>query len=116
PRPKRLHFAKPDEWTGEPPARWKVSLQNFLSTSPELLYLLYAIPPLVFLYDVLRQIRGEKVTVLSGAPLSSWILLGDYLLLGLVALAPSAFTLAEPPEPPHAFPLSLATITPTIPP
>ena len=24
PRPKRLHFAKPDEWTGEPPSRWKV--------------------------------------------------------------------------------------------
>src|SRR5499427_5734609 len=115
PRPKRLHFAKPDEWTGEPPARWKVSLQNFLSTSPELLYLLYAIPPLVFLYDVLRQIRGEKVTVLSGAPLSSWILLGDYLVLGLVALAHSAFTLEEPRERRQAFHVFVGTIVGTIP-
>jgi serine phosphatase RsbU (regulator of sigma subunit) len=115
PRPKRLHFAKPDEWTGEPPARWKVALQNFLSTSPELLYLLYAIPPLVFLYDVLRQIRGEKVTVLSGAPLSSWILLGDYLVLGLVALAHSAFTLEEPRERRQAFHVFVGTIVGTIP-
>src|SRR5262245_24447287 len=57
PRPKRFHFARPDEWTGEPPARWKVKLQDFLSTSPGLLYLLYAIPPFVYLYDVFRQIQ-----------------------------------------------------------
>ncbi len=115
PRPKRLHFAKPDEWTGDPPARWKVSLQDFLSASPQLLYLLYAIPPLVFLYDVLRQIRGEKVTVLSGAPLSSWILLGDYLMLGLVALAHSAFTLEESRERRQAFHVFVGTILGTIP-
>jgi serine phosphatase RsbU (regulator of sigma subunit) len=115
PRPKRLHFAKPDEWTGAPPARWKVSLQEFLSASPQLLYLLYAIPPLVFLYDVLRQVRGERVTVLSGAPLSSWILLGDYLMLGLVALAHSAFTLEESRERRQAFHVFVGTIVGTIP-
>jgi serine phosphatase RsbU (regulator of sigma subunit) len=115
PRPKRFHFAKPDEWTGDPPARWKVALQDFLSTSPQLLYLLYAIPPLVFLYDVLRQMRGERVTVLSGAPLSSWILLGDYLMLGLVALAHSAFTLEESRERRQAFHVFVGTIVGTIP-
>lgn len=115
PRPKRLHFAKPDEWTGEPPARWKVSLQEFLSTSPALLYMLYAVPPFVFLYDVMRQVRGEKVTVLSGAPLSSWILLGDYLVLGLVALAHSAFTLEDPRERRQAFHVFVGTIVGTVP-
>src|SRR5262245_15486977 len=115
PRPKRFHFARPDEWTGEPPARWKVRLQEFLSTSPGLLYLLYAIPPLVFLYDVMRQVRGEKVTVLSGAPLSSWILLGDYLVLGLVALAHSAFTLDDPRERRQAFHVFVGTILGTVP-
>jgi serine phosphatase RsbU (regulator of sigma subunit) len=115
PRPKRFHFAKPDEWTGDPPARWKVSLQDFLSTSPQLLYLLYAIPPLVFLYDVMRQMRGERVTVLSGAPLSSWVLLGDYLVLGLFALAHSAFTLEEPRERRQAFHVFVGTIVGTIP-
>lgn len=115
PSPKRLHFARPDEWTGEPPARWKVRLQDFLSTSPGLLYLLYAIPPFVFLYDVFRQVQGEKVTVLSGAPLSSWILLGDYLVLGLVALAHSAFTLEDPRERRQAFHVFVGTILGTVP-
>jgi serine phosphatase RsbU (regulator of sigma subunit) len=115
PRPKRLHFAKPDEWTGQPPARWKVGLQGFLSTSPELLYLLYAIPPFVFLYDVFRQVQGEKVTILSGAPLSSWILLGDYLVLGLFALAHSAFTLEDPRERRQAFHVFVGTIVGTAP-
>jgi sigma-B regulation protein RsbU (phosphoserine phosphatase) len=115
PRPKRLHFAKPDEWTGEPPQRWKVRLQEFLSASPGLLYFLYAIPPIVFLRDVFRQVQGEKVTVLSGAPLSSWILLGDYLVLGLVALAHSAFTLEEPRERRQAFHVFVGTIVGTVP-
>jgi serine phosphatase RsbU (regulator of sigma subunit) len=115
PRPKELHFAKVDDWTGEPPARWKVGLQRFLSASPGLLYLLYAIPPFVFLYDVVRQMQGEKVTVLSGAPLSSWILLGDYIVLGLVALAHSAFTLEDPRERRQAFHVFVGTIVGTVP-
>jgi serine phosphatase RsbU (regulator of sigma subunit) len=115
PRPKRFHIATPDEWTGKPPARWKVWLQGFLSTSPELLYLLYAIPPFVFLYDVFRQVQGEKVTILSGAPLSSWILLGDYLVLGLFALAHSAFTLEDPRERRQAFHVFVGTIVGTAP-
>src|SRR5262249_26004067 len=115
PRRLRLRFAKPDEWTGEPPARWKVRLQDFLSASPGLLYLLYAIPPFVYLYDVFRQIQGEKLTVLSGAPLSSWILLGDYLVLGLLALAHSAFTLDDPRERRQAFHVFVGTILGTVP-
>jgi serine phosphatase RsbU (regulator of sigma subunit) len=115
PRPKRLHFARPDEWTGEPPSRWKVRLQEFLSASPALLYLLYAVPPIVFLYDVMRQVRGERVTVLSGAPLSSWILLGDYLVLGLLALAHSAFTLEDPRERRQAFHVFVGTILGIVP-
>ena len=115
PSPKRFHFAKPDEWTGDPPPQWKRRLQEFLSTSPALLYLLYAIPPFVFLYDVFRQVQGEKVTVLSGAPLSSWILLGDYLVLGLAALAHSAFTLEDPRERRQAFHVFVGTILGTVP-
>ena len=61
PRPKTFSFAVPDEWTGEPPPRWKMGLQEFLSASPGLMYLVYAVPPVVFLYDVARQVRGERV-------------------------------------------------------
>jgi serine phosphatase RsbU (regulator of sigma subunit) len=115
PRPKQLSFARNDEWTGTPPARFKVWLQDFLSASPGLFYLLYAIPPFVFLYDVFRQVRGESVTVLSGAPLSSWVLLGDYLVLGLIALAHSAFTLPEAGERRQAFHVFVGTILGTAP-
>ena len=115
PRPKRLTFAKADEWSEEPPARWKVRLQDFLSASPGLLYMIYSIPPFVFLYDVFRQLEGHHVSILSGAPLSSWVLLGDYLILGLLALAHSAFTLQEPAERRQAFHVLVGTIFGTTP-
>lgn len=115
PRPKRLTFATADEWTGEPPARWKVRLQDFLSASPSLLYLLYSIPPLVFLTDVFRQVHGHRVAILSGAPISSWVLLGDYLVLGIAALAHSAFTLQDPQERRQAFHVLVGTILGTVP-
>jgi serine phosphatase RsbU (regulator of sigma subunit) len=110
PRPKEFTFARADEWTGESPARWKQNLQDFLSASPGLFYLLYSIPPVVFLYDVLRQLRGHRVAILSGAPLSSWVLLGDYLVLGLIALAHSAFTLPDARERRQAFHVFIGTI------
>ena len=115
PRPKRLNFARPDEWTGDPPPAWKLRLQDFLSASPSLLYLLYAVPPTVFLWDVFRQLRGDDVAILSGAPLSSWILLGDYLILGLVSLAHSAFTLPDARERRQAFHVFIGTIVGTVP-
>ena len=115
PRPKRLTFAKADEWSEEPPARWKVRAQEFLSASPGLLYLIYSIPPVVFLYDVFRQLQGHHVSILSGAPLSSWVLLGDYLILGILALAHSAFTLEDPGERRQAFHVLVGTILGTTP-
>jgi serine phosphatase RsbU (regulator of sigma subunit) len=115
PRPKRLTFAKADEWSEKPPARWKVRAQEFLSASPELLYLIYSIPPVVFLYDVFRQLEGHHVSILSGAPLSSWVLLGDYLVLGILALAHSAFTLEDPGERRQAFHVLVGTILGTTP-
>ena len=115
PRPKRFAFARRDEWSGGGPAAWKVRIERFLSASPELLYLIYSIPPVVFLYDVFRQLHGARVSILSGAPLSSWVLLGDYLILGLAALAHSAFTLEDPRERRQAFHVLVGTILGTAP-
>ena len=53
--------------------------------------------------------------MLSGAPLSSWILLGDYLVLGLVALAHSAFTLEDSRERRQAFHVFVGTILGIVP-
>ena len=115
PRPKQFTFAKTDEWTEEPPPRWKRRIEEFLSASPALFYFIYSIPPIVFLYDVFRQLQGRRVSILSGAPLSSWVLLGDYLILGLAALAHSAFTLREPSERRQAFHVLVGTILGTTP-
>lgn len=115
PRPKRLTFAKTDEWSEEPPSRWKTRLQDFLSSSPGLFYLIYSVPPIVFLYDVFRQLEGQRVSILSGAPLSSWVLLGDYLVLGILALAHSAFTLEDPRARRQALHVLVGTILGTTP-
>src|SRR5215471_4794120 len=114
PRPKVFTFADRDEWSDEAPG-WKKKLEEFLSASPALFYLIYSIPPVVFLYDVFRQLQGRRVSILSGAPLSSWVLLGDYLILGLAALAHSAFTLREPSERRQAFHVLVGTILGTTP-
>ncbi len=115
PRPKRFAFARGDEWSGGGPPAWKLRVERFLSASPELLYLVYSIPPVVFLYDVFRQLHGARVSILSGAPLSSWVLLGDYMILGLAALAHSAFTLEDPRERRQAFHVLVGTILGTAP-
>ena len=114
PRPKVFSFAARDEWSDEAPG-WKKKVEEFLSASPALFYLIYSIPPVVFLYDVFRQLQGRRVSILSGAPLSSWVLLGDYLILGLAALAHSAFTLREPSERRQAFHVLVGTIFGTTP-
>ena len=93
PRPNRFHFADPPaDAYAPPPSAVARRLQDFLNGSRLLYFLIYAVPPVVFILDVRRQIAGKPVALLSGAPVASWVLLGDYLVLGLIALAHSAFT------------------------
>jgi serine phosphatase RsbU (regulator of sigma subunit) len=97
------------------PSSFARTVQNFLNGSPLLYFLIYAIPPVVFIFDVRRQIQGRSVKLLSGAPLASWVLLGDYLVLGLAALAHSAFTLENPRERRQVTQVFLGTILGTAP-
>jgi serine phosphatase RsbU (regulator of sigma subunit) len=115
PEPKRLSFARPDEWTEEPPPRWKVKLQEFLSGSPQLFALIYSVPPVIYVIDLTRQMAGHRSVILSGAPLTSWVLLGDYLVLGLLALAHSAYRLEDPLKRRQVFQVFVGTILGTVP-
>jgi serine phosphatase RsbU (regulator of sigma subunit) len=115
PRPKRLRFADAAVEAGEPPARLAAHLQAFLNGSPLLYTLIYAVPPVVYLAVLRRQLQGKPVVLLSGAPLASWVLLGDYLVLGLAALAHSAFTLENPRERRQVREVFLGTIAGTVP-
>ena len=105
-----------DEWTGEPPARWKVLAPGLPLGEPRPL-----LPDLLDSADRLSLRRlpaapGANVSpILSGAPLSSWVLLGDYLVLGLIALAHSAFTLPDAGERRQAFHVLVGTILGTTP-
>ncbi|MGH9442218.1 MAG: SpoIIE family protein phosphatase [Thermoanaerobaculia bacterium] len=110
PRPNQFRFAAED-----PPRSIARSLQGFLNGSPLLYFLIYAIPPVVFIFDVQRQMQGRGVKLLSGAPLASWVLLGDYLVLGLAALAHSAFTLEDPRERRQVMQVFVGTIFGTAP-
>jgi serine phosphatase RsbU (regulator of sigma subunit) len=115
PRPKRLRFADRESETDPPAPAWLRALQEFLNGSRLLYALIYAIPPIVFIADLRREILGRPVAMLSGAPLSSWVLLGDYLVLGLAALAHSAFILPDPRERRQVMQVFAGTILGTLP-
>ncbi len=64
-----------------------------------LLPLLYLVPPLVYAASVVfPRWRGREVALISGSPMPSWWLLGVSMVLGLGALAVSAFSFPDPRE------------------
>ncbi|HQN06094.1 MAG TPA: SpoIIE family protein phosphatase [Thermoanaerobaculia bacterium] len=95
PRRKVFRFAeaRPGE---DPPAAPLVYLQRFLNGSPALFVLLYTLPPAFYALQmaVLRR-TGDRSVLVYGAPRANWILLADYLVLGLLALAHSWWTARE---------------------
>lgn len=86
--PRRLAFtlAPPDAGPTSL-LRW---LERFLNGSPHLFTLLYLLPPSLFAATlVLAPVFNVHVRLVSGAPITSWVLMGDYLVLGLLALLAS---------------------------
>ncbi len=82
-------------WRKDPLAR----LAGWLVRNRLLLPLLYLVPPVVYAASVVVPGRqGREVALISGAPMPSWWLMGVYMLLGLGALASSAFAFPEPRE------------------
>ncbi len=62
-------------------------LQGFVNSSPHFFTVLYALPPLTYAVSTAgAKFLGWPTRSLSGAPFASWVLLGDYLVLGLLAL------------------------------
>lgn len=115
PRPTRFRFAEPRDDFSPPASVWLRKFQDFLNGSPALFLLIYSLPPIFSILDFYRQMTGRPVRQLSGAPLSCWVLLGDYLVLGLAALAHSAFTLETRRERRQVFEVFFGTILGTVP-
>lgn len=84
--PRRLVISLGAGEGGKPQARTLAVLERFLNSS-RLITLLYLLPPLLYGASLAAgPLLGVEVRMVSGAPLPSWVLMGDYLILGLLAL------------------------------
>ncbi len=90
--PRRLlfHLVNPAEpWEGAA-GRAMARIEGFVNNPLRLFRGLYLLPPLLFVATfVVGKLFGIRVRLVSGAPISSWVLMGDYLVLGLLALLAS---------------------------
>ena len=75
-----------------PSAPWLGTLQRFLNRSPLLFTLLYTLPPVLYVLQMAGMHQGRLRRLIYGAPTLNWILLADYLILGLLALAHTWWT------------------------
>lgn len=95
PHRKVFRFADPRPGE-EAPAAPLVLIQRFLNGSPALFVLLYTLPPAFYALQMAALRRnGDRSGLVYGAPRANWILLADYLVLGLLALAHSWWTARE---------------------
>jgi serine phosphatase RsbU (regulator of sigma subunit) len=91
PAKKTFRFA--ERAAGEAPvAPGLLALQRFLNGSPLLFTLLYTLPPILYVLQMAGTVRGGPRRLIYGAPTLNWILLADYLILGLLALAHTWWT------------------------
>ena len=95
--PRRKVFRFADAPPGEGPAAGPlVLLQRFLNGSPALFVVLYTLPPAFYALQMATLRKStDRSALVYGAPRANWILLADYLVLGLLALAHSWWTARE---------------------
>jgi serine phosphatase RsbU (regulator of sigma subunit) len=87
PRRLKLTLVSPTEaWEGSG-GRLLKATERFVNESPNFFLVLYLLPPLFYVLTLaLGSLFGVQIRLVSGAPISSWVLMGDYLVLGLLAL------------------------------
>ncbi|MBZ5589532.1 MAG: SpoIIE family protein phosphatase [Acidobacteriia bacterium] len=96
PRRVKLTLVNPAEpWEGSG-GRLLRAAERLVNESPTLFRLLYLLPPLFYVATLLvGSLFDVRIRVVSGAPISSWVLMGDYLVLGLLALLGSLLRAQE---------------------
>jgi serine phosphatase RsbU (regulator of sigma subunit) len=115
--PERKVFRFADTRPGQDASpRALALLQRFLNRSPLFLVLLYTLPPAVYLLQMAALARtGRPVRLIYGAPILNWILLADYLVLGLLALFHSWWTSEDKARRRQILVLFLGTLGGTLP-
>ncbi|MFH1177359.1 MAG: PDZ domain-containing protein, partial [Acidobacteriota bacterium] len=75
------------------------AIERLINSSPHFFTALYLLPPLLYAGNfVLASWFALRMRLVSGAPLASWVLMGDYLVLGLLALLVSLLKAQEGQE------------------
>jgi len=93
PRRFTLSLGVGEEGSGSP--RALLTLERFLNSS-RLITIIYLLPPMLYGASLAAgALLDVKVRMVSGAPLPSWVLMGDYLILGLLALFASLMRAGE---------------------
>ena len=96
PRRLSLTLVGPTEaWEG-PGGRRLRAVERFVNESPNAFRVLYLLPPLFYMVTLLvGNVLDLRIRLISGTPISSWVLMGDYLVLGLLALLGSLLRARE---------------------
>ncbi|MCG3193344.1 MAG: hypothetical protein DIJKHBIC_02594 [Thermoanaerobaculia bacterium] len=114
--PKKKVFRLLDpEKVSEGSGQALLKLQNFLNASPALLTVLYTLPPAVYMLQMPAMRSGKGVRLIYGAPVLNWILLADYLVLGILALFHSWWTAEDRKARRQTLFLLIGTLSGTIP-
>ncbi len=111
--PTRKVFRFADSGTASPLLS---GLERFFNGSPLFLTVLYSLPPLLYALQMAGMAaRSGAHRLIFGAPPLSWILLADYLILGLLALAHSFFSNRDPAARRPILVLLVGTLAGTLP-
>jgi serine phosphatase RsbU (regulator of sigma subunit) len=96
PRRLKLTLVGPSETWDTSGGRLLRAAEHFVNESPNLFRVLYLLPPLFYVVTLLlASLFDVRIRLVSGAPISSWVLMGDYLVLGLLALLGSLLRAKE---------------------
>src|SRR5262249_15201695 len=84
--------------------------------SPLFFTLLYTLPPILYVLQLVGYMRGgPHPRLIYGAPTLNWVLLADYLILGLLALGHSWWTNEDERARPPILVLFLGTLAGIVP-
>lgn len=96
--PRRFHLnlvAESSEWESSSGGLLR-RVERLVNDSPRFFPVLYLLPPLLYAVTLAAgEMFGVRMQLVSGAPLASWVLMGDYLVLGLLALLGSLLQAQE---------------------
>ena len=87
-------------------------VESFINSSSHMFTILYLMPPLLYAATLaVGSAFALRMRLVSGAPLASWVLMGDYMVLGILALLASLLRSQEGRERRQIATVFIGTVT-----